>query len=581
MAAKPGGNSLPNLLKLISLLSHKQKTLLILSSFYSVCSAICESLTILVFYFLLSFFIGEHAATPRNIPGYNFLLAESVNNKLAFYAFCLVIIYLSGLLRLKAIKTIVTTSSIIASQVSSELFLGILRLDLKMIQKHEKSYYISLVTSYIDSLISSISHLQGLLLYIATAAVTVITIILIDPLVTVGLILAAFIIFSIILIIDRPVVQNNSVLAKDSRPLAIRTVTEGLENVLEVVTYSQERVFSDKFYSANLRLRLAESINGYISVRPKILIETVAYSAIALTIIVSQISSVSVVSAITSLGTIVFGLQKLLPQLQLVFAAYTNIRSSNSQVRAVLEMITYCQHNRSQLFFDSSIKHNSAPFLKQDQAISLTIKDISYSVNQKVLFSNVSLSIKNNSRLLIRGNSGTGKSTLMLLMLGHILPDSGCIEYSINKNIFTQQPDIRKYIYPFTAYVPQSASIYNASLKQNITLQDDSEVDENHYHHVLKLTGLHDFSTVQQQSGRAILNPNTSNISGGQSQRIFIARALYRKPTLLFLDESTSALDEVSAKTILNNIFEVVPTVVMITHQVSIGKMFPEAIDLS
>ena len=119
-------------------------------------------------------------------------------------------------------------------------------------------------------------------------------------------------------------------------------------------------------------------------------------------------------------------------------------------------------------------------------------------------------------------------------------------------------------------YVPQNVSIVDESILFNICLEDDKEkIDLKKVEEILKIVDLYDYIYRLPKKLDELAGEGGKNLSGGQCQRIGIARALYKNPTILLLDEATSSLDESTENKILNNIFEIMKDKIVIfsTHR--------------
>ncbi|AUI71970.1 hypothetical protein LAL01_15100 [Companilactobacillus alimentarius] len=164
----------------------------------------------------------------------------------------------------------------------------------------------------------------------------------------------------------------------------------------------------------------------------------------------------------------------------------------------------------------------------------LDVDNLSYKIKDKTLFSNLELSVKPNEKVLLMAPSGWGKTTLLKLLLGKLRPDDGKIY--IDQNNVTG--DWQKAHDSFS-YVNQKPFIFDDTLKFNITLgrkATDSVLEQ-----VAGEAGL--TNLIQEKGLNYQVGENGSNLSGGQIQRIEIARALLSNRPILLADEATSALD--------------------------------------
>ena len=131
-------------------------------------------------------------------------------------------------------------------------------------------------------------------------------------------------------------------------------------------------------------------------------------------------------------------------------------------------------------------------------------------------------------------------------------------------------------------FVPQSIYLSNTSLKNNIAFgRDKTEIDEKKIFEVSSLANLNEF-IESRDSINSDLGYRGAKLSGGQTQRVGIARAFYSDPAFLILDEATSSLDNLTEDEILNSVNNLYykPTVVMVTHKINLIKNFDKIIFL-
>jgi ATP-binding cassette, subfamily B, bacterial PglK len=193
--------------------------------------------------------------------------------------------------------------------------------------------------------------------------------------------------------------------------------------------------------------------------------------------------------------------------------------------------------------------------------------------SEQLVFDNINLEILKGQLLGICGESGSGKSTLVGLILGLMKPNSGVI--LLNGNVVDDSA-IATY-HQIIGYVPQDVYIVDGSLSENIAFGVSSDLINHKV--VLDLcikVGLQ--TLIEGKKPEEIrLVGRGGNISGGQRARIGLARALYRRPQILILDEVTAGLDKVTAEFILHEIIykrSLDLTVIMISHQMANFKGF-------
>jgi ABC-type bacteriocin/lantibiotic exporter with double-glycine peptidase domain len=180
------------------------------------------------------------------------------------------------------------------------------------------------------------------------------------------------------------------------------------------------------------------------------------------------------------------------------------------------------------------------------------------------LIKDFSLSVKPGSRIALVGASGCGKSTVAKLIAGLYQPWSGEITFDgvsigrIDRNVFTGS----------VAVVDQELTIFEDSVSENIKMWDDSIED---FEMILAARDaqIHEDIMLREGGYRHPLTEGGKNFSGGQRQRLEIARALAQDPTVIIMDEATSALDAKNERDVVNAISDRGITCIVIAHRLS------------
>ena len=199
--------------------------------------------------------------------------------------------------------------------------------------------------------------------------------------------------------------------------------------------------------------------------------------------------------------------------------------------------------------------------------VQMKAVNFSYPGQEKNAIQSVSLEIQPGEQVALVGPSGAGKSTLADLLVGLLQPNSGSIMYtSLAEGKTIDQAAVN------LGYVPQKPGMISGSILNNIALTSDSEdIDVEFAKHCLDQVGLLEKVNSLNNGINSEIGNLQDSLSGGQLQRLGLARALYNKPSLLILDEPTSSLDAKSESDIissLNNLRGKV-TIVIIAHRLN------------
>ena len=201
---------------------------------------------------------------------------------------------------------------------------------------------------------------------------------------------------------------------------------------------------------------------------------------------------------------------------------------------------------------------------------SIYINDIVFGYNgsKSNLFENITIQIPKGNHLAIIGGSGSGKSTLIKMIAGLYHPNSGQIKFDGIE--WKNHADLK--MRTSIAYVPQDMFLFSDTLHNNISLWDP-RFSETECYEAATIALMKTEIDSYPIGIKRILNDNGSDLSGGQKQRIEIARALVRKPSILLIDEGTSALDDYTEQQVMNNIKKMNLTLVTVAHRMYSAKI--------
>ena len=209
----------------------------------------------------------------------------------------------------------------------------------------------------------------------------------------------------------------------------------------------------------------------------------------------------------------------------------------------------------------------------------ITCKNINYAYEEKVIFDNLNFQIPENSIFGILGKSGSGKSTLVNILLGLLTPDKGKVlvnNLNINNNLLQWQKCL--------GYVSQNIFLLDATLKENIAFGEKFEkINYNNLNRAIENANLTDFVENLTNGIDTNIGERGSKISGGQMQRIAIARELYRNPSILILDEATTGLDYENEKKIFDSIKQLKNkmTIIIVSHNKKTIEICDNLLDLN
>ena len=203
---------------------------------------------------------------------------------------------------------------------------------------------------------------------------------------------------------------------------------------------------------------------------------------------------------------------------------------------------------------------------------NVSLKNVTFSYGEKQVLKNVNLEIKENSKVAFVGETGSGKSTIIKLISGLISPQHGVVEID-KKDLSTLKLDS---YYDHLSYLSQDSPIFDGTLKENIVF--DKEIDDEKIIEVLKLVELEKFYSKLKNGLQTELGERGILISGGERQRIALARLFFDDSKIIILDEATSAMDNITEEKVMKVITEKLSnkTFIIIAHRLNTIKNVDE-----
>jgi ATP-binding cassette, subfamily B, bacterial PglK len=330
----------------------------------------------------------------------------------------------------------------------------------------------------------------------------------------------------------------------------------GIKNIIMSNKFDlYSRIYSELYYN---KARISSNY-AIINQLPRFFIEFMSIIGLVSFISVMIIQGKSTKELIPILGIFVAATFKMLPSIYKLVSSFQSIKYSSRSVEIIYnefqstEIISNTEDNNYQFIFNESIK----------------LHNVCFGYNPKnLILQNIAVEIKLGESVGIIGESGSGKSTFIDLILGLHEPTSGKIIID-NKNILNiNNVSWKNQI----SYVPQSIYLIDDSIVNNIAFGIPSnEIDYNKIDELIRCVELKDFVNSLKMGKHTIVGERGKQLSGGQIQRIAIARALYKKSKIIVLDEATSALDSALEHKVVNSInkFSKDLTIIIIAHRES------------
>jgi len=224
---------------------------------------------------------------------------------------------------------------------------------------------------------------------------------------------------------------------------------------------------------------------------------------------------------------------RLFPALIFIFSTIGNIKNSQYSMEILNKELNKFYENNSKKYLEITINEK------------IEFKNISFNyTDKKEIFKNLNFKLEKGQIIGIRGKNGIGKSTLLKIISGLLKPNNGEIYLDDKKLINLENYNWNNSI----SYIEQDGFLFSDTILHNITLTDKNitKLDNSNIEHITKGINLSNFINSTKDGLSTIISENTTNLSGGEKQKIAISRALFKKSNFLLLDESLSNIDESS-----------------------------------
>lgn len=354
---------------------------------------------------------------------------------------------------------------------------------------------------------------------------------------------------------------NGLKITVDSK-LQLKALQEGLGAIRDVLLDGSQSIYCETYRRTDITQRQLIAKNIFLGAFPRYALESLGIVVIAFLGYFLSIRLGTVESVIPLLGALAVGAQRLLPALQQTYSGWTSLRSYNSALEGVLDML-----NQPILNTDADIDP-----LNFKSKINLNNVFFKYSQSSPEILHGLSLEIRKGERIGLIGTTGSGKSTTVDLLMGLLAPTSGTMLVDgVDLHHDSDPAHLRRWMKSI-AHVPQSIYLSDASFAENIAFGvSKQDIDMNRVKSAARKAQISQYIESLDQGYTQRVGERGISLSGGQKQRIGIARALYKNCQLLILDEATSALDSDTERAIMESIaaLDINLTIVMIAHRLS------------
>ena len=545
------------------ILDSRSKLTIVILQFFLIGSSLLETLSIIILAPFMGLISGELKVEESKFLNFLFELSNVNYDQFIFYfgIFVLIFFLLSNLINIITVYFINFFSERIGAKISTRLYNIYIRKPYDFHLEISSSEIVNKIAYDADRLYSIIKRILQSNSDFFKCIFIIIALIIYNFKVAISLTLIFSSIYIIIYIFLEKILIRNGKILSENNSIIFKLIQEGLGAIKDIIILKKYNFFSKSFFKYRFRVSNLTAFNQTSAIIPRNIIEMVAFSLIISSILMSIKGNFFINSSLSMLA--VFGLAsyKLLPNFQNIYFNLSTIKSFQESFYKI----------RDDLKETINISVNNNQYKELILKKSLELKNINWNYKKsKKILDNVNILIKPNEIVGIVGKSGSGKSTLGNIILGLLKPKEGKSKVDgidINEsNVENWQNSI--------SFVPQNIFLIEGNLKDNIVFGEEPDLfSEEKFRNAIKMADLDDFITQSINGIETTVGEKGIALSGGQSQRVGIARALYNDRDILFFDEATSSLDGLTETNIINSIRKLKnKTLFIISHNFSTIK---------
>ena len=496
-------------------------------------------------------------------PIYNFFgLSDSKQVPLFILVVFVIFSLASAFFRILLLNINAKFSFLVGADLSMKVYGRVLFQPYKIHIERNSSEVLDAIAIKVNNVIYGIlTPILNLLSSFIILIIIIIGLLIISPYVTIAIFTSIATLYFLLIIFTRQQLLVSSKIISDQSNRVIKLLQEGLGGIRDILLDGNQRFYLNAYHDADLALRRAQAHALIVGQSPKLYMETLGLLVMCIVGYKLGQQNEGLSYAIPILGTIALGMQKLLPLAQQAYNSFTNILSTKDTLGDIIGLLNQGDGNKNT--FDENAE--SINFTD-----SIILKNIFYKYSEELpwVLQDLDLEMKKGSVIGIIGATGSGKSTLIDILMGLLEPQKGCIEID---GIKIDSENVRAW-QGHIGHVPQFIYLADISIAENIAFGIPTQnIDFERVREAATMAKLHDFIESLPLKYQSPMGERGVRLSGGQRQRIGIARALYKNSDILLLDEATSALDDETEKQVMECIADLskIMTILIITHRLS------------
>ena len=478
---------------------------------------------------------------------------------------------IAGVMRLFLLRVSVLLSNATGADLSINVFERTLYQPYKIHISRSSSEVISGITQKVNAatnvLICVVTVITNSFLFLSIMA----TLLFIDPVIAFLAMLIFGFAYSVTAIYTNNRLNLNSETIATKQTNVVQSLQESLGAIRDVLLDGTQIIYKNLYSNSIKKLMRASGSNRFINQSPRYAMESLAMILVSAFIVVIFIRDEGIGTALPIIGVLALGAQRLLPIMQQIYGNWSAIVGSKASLIDVIELL-----NQPMPEVKIVDHKNALPF---NQHINFKNICFSYSPQSKNIINNLNICLRKGTKIGFIGETGSGKSTFLDILMGLLEPKEGTIE--VDDEIVSKNNLHR--LHSLIAHVPQHIYLADTTVAKNIAFGvDEKDIDHDLLSQVAEEALVTKFLTDQDSNLSHVVGERGIRLSGGQRQRIGIARALYKRSGLIIFDEATSSLDEFTERDIMKTIYNLDDslTIVLVAHRISTLKECDEIYEM-
>ena len=413
------------------------------------------------------------------------------------------------------------------------------------------------------SISAAITLVSGAFIFICIVSILM----WVNPKIMIISILFFGILYLLLIVFGKKAIATSSQIINKQQNNIVEILQNGLGALRDIILDKTQYFYINIFQKAAFEKAKKQALLDFIQSSPRYIFEGMGIMLFVILLIYFSGSSSSpekFSTILPTLAALAIGSQRILPLLNAVYANFIILRGNHYQVAEVVASLNenLIKEQKEKLIIEKSL----------DLKNLITFNNVSFSYDKKnYILENINFQIKKGLRVGIIGKTGEGKSTFLDLLMGLLEPENGTIY--IDDVELTQ--DTNSSWQSKISHVPQKIFLSNSSLLENIAFGLDlNEIDRNRVELVSKKSQIHEFIMKLENRYLQSVGERGIRLSGGQIQRIGLARALYKNTEVIIFDEATNSLDVATEKLIMKELYDLDKnlTVIMVAHRLNTLK---------